>query len=363
MIDLSLQILNWYNQNKRDLPWRDTSDPYKIWISEVILQQTRVEQGLSYYLRFVQRWPDVEQLATASEQEVLKMWQGLGYYSRARNLLAAAKQVLHDYNGVFPKTVAELQKLKGIGEYTAAAIASIAFEKPVPVIDGNVYRVISRIFDVENPIDTPQGKKHFKALADSLLDKKCPGNFNQALMEFGALQCIPKSPDCEICPLQSICLAFERKKVDQLPVKVNKIKVRKRFLNYFVLIGQLESQCFTFLRHRKAGDVWQGLYDFPCIETSEKKELHELENEAFFQNIKAIAQEVKPLPGLRKHVLTHQQLMVSFYVVKCKSGFEVLKNNSLSLVSQTELVNYPMPRLIDRFLQDNESLFDNCNKN
>lgn len=363
MIDLSSQILNWYNHNKRDLPWRATSDPYKIWISEVILQQTRVEQGLSYYLRFVERWPDVEQLAEASEQEVLKMWQGLGYYSRARNMLAAAKQILRDYNGGFPQTAAELKKLKGIGEYTAAAIASIAFEEAVPVIDGNVYRVISRIFDVEIPIDSSQGKKHFKELAENLLIKTNPGDFNQALMEFGALQCIPKSPDCEICPLQRSCLAFERKKVDQLPVKANKIKVRKRFLNYFVLIGQLDSDCYTFLRHRKAGDVWQGLYDFPCIETSEKKDLHELENEAFFQSIKAIVQEVKPLPGLHKHVLTHQHLMASFYVVKCKSGFEVLKNNSLSLVSQTELGNYPMPRLIDRFLHENETLFDNCNKN
>ena len=363
MIDLSSQILNWYNHNKRDLPWRATSDPYKIWISEVILQQTRVEQGLSYYLRFVKRWPDVEQLAEASEQEVLKMWQGLGYYSRARNMLAAAKQILRDYNGVFPQTAAELKKLKGIGEYTAAAIASIAFEEAVPVIDGNVYRVISRIFDVEIPIDSSQGKKYFKELAENLLIKTNPGDFNQALMEFGALQCIPKSPDCEICPLQRSCLAFERKKVDQLPVKANKIKVRKRFLNYFVLIGQLDSDCYTFLRHRKAGDVWQGLYDFPCIETSEKKDLYELENEAFFQSIKAIVQEVKPLPGLHKHVLTHQHLMASFYVVKCKSGFEVLKNNSLSLVSQTELGNYPMPRLIDRFLHENETLFDNCNKN
>ncbi len=363
MIDLSSKILNWYNQNKRDLPWRDTSDPYRIWISEVILQQTRVEQGLEYYVRFVKRWPDVKHLAAASEQEVLKMWQGLGYYSRARNMLAAAKQIMLDHNGVFPKTAAELQKLKGIGDYTAAAIASIAFNEPVAVIDGNVYRVLSRLFEVEIPIDIPQGKRHFKALAANLLDKSFPGDFNQALMEFGALQCTPKSPDCENCPLQSLCLAFEHKKVDQLPAKKHKIKIRKRFLNYFILIGHLKSQCYTFLRHRKSGDVWQGLYDFPCIETSEKKEMHELENEALFQRIKAIAQEVKPLPGIKKHILTHQHLMASFYVVKCKSGFEGLKNNSLSLVSQTELGNYPMPRLIDRFLQDNESLFDNCNKN
>ncbi|MDY0085256.1 MAG: A/G-specific adenine glycosylase [Bacteroidales bacterium] len=360
MNPVSAALLIWYKNNKRILPWREITDPYHIWISEVILQQTRVNQGVDYYLRFVEQWPDVKQLASASEQEVLKMWQGLGYYSRARNMLVAAQEIVNKYNGLFPRSADELKKLKGIGDYTAAAISSIAFDEPVAVIDGNVFRVLSRLFNEETPIDSSAAKTTFRMLADSLLDKSNPGEFNQAIMEFGALHCVPKNPDCRTCPLQDSCLAFALKKVDQLPVKKNKIKIRKRFLHYFIFLQKEQQQCFTLLKHRGSGDVWQGLYDFPCIESDRILSIAELDHEQLFTAIKTVATEIIPFPGIRKHILTHQHLTAKFYVVKCKNGFEHLKNNSLSLVSQTELGNYPLPRLIDQFLHENENLFDNC---
>jgi A/G-specific adenine glycosylase len=360
MNPISLQILHWYEQNKRDLPWRQTVDPYKIWISEIILQQTRVDQGVKYYQRFVEKWPDVSKLAAASEQEVLKMWQGLGYYSRARNMLFAAKQIMEAYEGNFPKTATKLKSLKGIGDYTAAAIASIAFNEAIPVIDGNVYRVLSRIYSEETPIDSHAAKKVFRALADDLLVKTKAGDFNQAIMEFGALHCRPKNPDCASCPLSDACLAFAGNKVEQLPVKSKRVKIRKRFLNYFILSGKWHDECHTVLRYRYEGDVWQGLYDFPCIETSQQTELDDMKNEAFYRTISDLAEEIIPVEGIRKHVLTHQHLMARFYLVKCKNGFERLKNNSLSLVSQSKIGEYPLPRLIDQFLTDNENIFDNC---
>ncbi|MDY0075706.1 MAG: A/G-specific adenine glycosylase [Bacteroidales bacterium] len=354
-------LLNWFSKHKRDLPWRNFPTPYHIWLSEIILQQTRVDQGLAYYIKFVDRWPDVQQLAAADEQEVLKMWQGLGYYSRARNLLTAAKQLVNQYDGRFPNQFTEIKKLKGVGDYTAAAIASIAFNQPVPVIDGNVFRVLSRLFAVDEPIDTSAGKKTFQLLAAELLDHDNPGDYNQAIMEFGALQCTPKNPDCENCPLRDHCLAFAQNRVNQLPVKIGKVKVRKRFLNYFVIYGKYQQKCYTLLRYRENGDVWQGLYDFPCIETAAPVSLEELGQEDFLKRLKAVALAIRQQGGTVKHILTHQQLFATFYIVHCKDGFEELKNKSLSLVAQSELGNYPLPRLIDRFLLENKNIFINCN--
>lgn len=354
-------LLNWYKNHKRELPWRSSPTPYHVWLSEIILQQTRVDQGLAYYNKFVERWPNVFQLAAANEQEVLKMWQGLGYYSRARNLLSAANQLVQKYDGRFPDQVAEIKKLKGVGDYTAAAIASIAFNQPVPVIDGNVFRVISRLFAVDEPIDTAAGKKTFQILAEELLDTEKPGDYNQAIMEFGALQCTPKNPDCQNCPLREHCLASAKNLVNQLPVKIGKVSVRKRFLNYFVIDGKHKNECYTLLRYRENGDVWQGLYDFPCIETVAPASLEEIGEDNFLKRLKAVAIDIRQLGGTVKHVLTHQQLFATFYVVHCTEEFEQLKNKSLSLVAQSELGNYPLPRLIDRFLLENKNIFENCN--
>ena len=225
MTDFNLLITNWYRQNKRDLPWRLTTDPYKIWLSEIILQQTRVDQGLSYYLKFVKEFPTIQALANASEQQVLALWQGLGYYSRARNLHFTAKTISNELNGKFPNSFTSLKKLKGIGDYTAAAIASFSYNEITPVVDGNVYRVLSRVFNIATPIDSSQGKKLFYELAGELISKENPGEFNQSIMEFGALWCKPQNPKCEDCPLQENCLAFENDTVKLLPVKDKKIKI------------------------------------------------------------------------------------------------------------------------------------------
>ena len=235
MHPFSQKIIFWYEHNKRDLPWRNTRDPYLIWLSEIILQQTRVDQGMSYYLKFVGEFPTVKQLAKADNEKVMKLWQGLGYYSRARNLHTTAKIILLEHKGVFPKEFETILALKGVGEYTAAAIASFAYNKPYAVVDGNVYRVLSRVFDISTPIDSTQGKKEFNHLAGELLDKNKPAIYNQAIMEFGAMQCKPINPYCAVCPLNTMCLAYSKKLVAELPVKSKKTKVRDRYFNYIVL--------------------------------------------------------------------------------------------------------------------------------
>ena len=233
---LSELILSWYRENKRDLPWRDTFDPYNIWLSEIILQQTRVVQGVPYYEKFLENFPTIKHLANATEIEVLKLWQGLGYYSRARNLHATSKAVVEKFGGKFPNNYSELLALKGIGDYTASAIASICFDEPRAVVDGNVYRVLSRYFGVETPINRSKGIKYFKELATSVMDADHIRDYNQGIMEFGALQCVPKSPDCSNCPLSGSCMALQKNLVDQLPVKLGKTKVRKRYFNYLVVL-------------------------------------------------------------------------------------------------------------------------------
>src|ERR1041385_985871 len=256
-MDFSQILLSWYARNRRDLPWRKTRDPYKIWLSEVILQQTRVQQGLPYYLAFVKKCPDVKKLAAAPEDEVVKLWQGLGYYSRARNLHAAAKMVVKDFAGKFPGNYEDLRKLKGIGDYTAAAIASLSFDERKAVVDGNVYRVLSRIFGIEDAIDSTVGKKIFSELANELISQKFPADHNKAIMEFGALQCVPKNPDCKNCPFVLHCYAQKKKIIHLFPLKSKKTKITDRFFYYLVI----RHKGHIYIKQRTGKDIWKGLFD------------------------------------------------------------------------------------------------------
>ena len=278
-------LIQWYLRNKRDLPWRNTTNPYPIWLSEIMLQQTRVAQGMPYFLSFTAAFPTVFDLAKADEEQVLKLWQGLGYYSRARNLHKTAQYVADELSGVFPVTYKELLQLKGIGEYTAAAIASFSYNEVVPVVDGNVFRVLSRYFDVETDIAAASAKKEFAALAFELMPKDNPAIFNQAIMEFGALQCVPKSPNCGICVFNESCAALQKNKVDQLPVKSKKLKVRNRFFNYLVVNDENEN---TIIQKRTDKGIWHNLYEFPLIETEKVEDFdcitERIQKEFFINN-------------------------------------------------------------------------------
>ena len=336
------KILTWYEENKRTLPWRGTRDPYKIWLSEIMLQQTRVVQGTPYYLKFISNYPKVHDLANASEEEVLKLWQGLGYYSRARNLHATAKMVVNVYGGNFPDTYKELLSLKGVGDYTASAISSICFDRPEPVVDGNVYRVLARYFGVDLPINSTEGVKYFKKLAREVMDTGNIRDYNQGIMEFGAIQCSPKNPNCNVCPLNESCVALQKNKVDQLPVKLKKTKVRNRYFNYVVFMSQDEK---TILEQRKGKGIWQNLWQFPLIES--EKELLDAE---FLKNVKGLDYEIS-ITSVDKfnaspivHKLSHQHLYTTFWIVQVKSD---LKEG----VSMTEVQKYPVPVLIADFLK------------
>ena len=333
------KILLWYAGNRRELPWRDTRDPYRIWISEIILQQTRVSQGYDYFMRFMQKFPDVASLASAPEDDVMRMWQGLGYYSRARNLHAAAKSM----HGVFPKTYEEVRALKGVGDYTAAAICSFAYNMPYAVVDGNVYRVLARYFGVEVPIDSTEGKKLFTSMAQDNLDASCPSDYNQAMMDFGALQCTPQSPNCLLCPLVETCVAYREGMVDALPVKQQKLAVKTRYFHYlWVKAGK-----YTFIHKRTDKDIWQNLYELPLIESD-----HQLSFSELLQAIKPfLASGETPQISLIKqgvkHVLTHRIIMADFYEVilppDTRSFFIYYK------VEADSLTNYAFPRLITLF--------------
>ena len=345
-MDFSAIIIDWYHQNKRDLPWRDTQNPYFIWLSEIILQQTRVDQGMPYYLRFRDTFPTVKHLAKADEEQVLKLWQGLGYYSRARNLHTTAKIVLKDYKGVFPRTYEDVLKLKGIGEYTAAAIVSFAFNIPRPVVDGNVFRVLSRLFGIETPIDSGKGKNEFYELAGKLLDEDRPAEFNQAIMEFGAVQCIPKNPNCDNCPFNQYCIALNTKKVELLPVKSKKTKQRNRFLNYIV-INQGD---YTYLNKRTGNDIWKNLYDFPVIETQKAISENKLIQSKHWQDLfKEKTYVLKTVSPEYKHVLTHQKIYARFFEIDLpsdrKDGFGNFKK-----IPKKDLTGYAIPKLIDNYL-------------
>ena len=321
-------LLKWFSENGRQLPWRETRDPYAIWLSEIILQQTRIQQGMAYWERFMQRWPRVEDLARATEDEVLRMWQGLGYYSRARNLHTAARQILA--LGHFPCTLDEIKALKGVGDYTAAAIGSIAFDLPAAVVDGNVYRVLARHFGIDTPINTTEGKHNFTALAQELLPPKQASAFNQAMMDFGAIQCTPQSPRCLLCPLQETCVALREGRVEGLPVKLKKLQVKTRRLTYVYI----RCQGMTAIHRRGEGDIWQGLWE-------------------------PLLYEDAPLPPfcgkltlLRKgvrHVLTHRILLADFYLLECDERPSL--PSDFVWIGEQDIENYGVPRLVELLLE------------
>ncbi|MCM0314510.1 A/G-specific adenine glycosylase [Bacteroides fragilis] len=341
--NFSNTIEKWYQEYKRELPWRESADPYVIWISEIILQQTRVVQGYDYFMRFMKRFPDVATLAQADEDEVMKYWQGLGYYSRARNLHAAAKSM----NGVFPKTYPEVRALKGVGDYTAAAICSFAYNMPYAVVDGNVYRVLSRYLGIDTPIDSTEGKKLFAAVADELLDKKNPALYNQAIMDFGAIQCSPQSPNCMFCPLASGCSALAGGMVAQLPVKQHKTKTTNRYFNYiYVRMG-----AYTLINKRTGNDIWKNLFEFPLIETPEA--VSEEEFPALPEFRAMFAEGETPIVCLVcrdvKHVLSHRVIYANFYMVDLPENSQSF--TSYQKIKADELEQYAVSRLVHAFIE------------
>lgn len=346
LIAFSNELIGWYRNNKRALPWRNTTDAYLIWLSEIILQQTRVEQGMPYYLRFSEKYPNVKSFALASEDDILRLWQGLGYYSRGRNMLKTAKKVMEDFNGEFPIAYADLIFLTGIGEYTAAAISSFSSNEARAVVDGNVYRLLSRYFGIDTPINTGTGKKQFQKIADELLDHKNAGEHNQAMIEFGALQCKPKNPLCESCPFVASCYAYQHKKIQDLPVKLKKLKIRERYFYYFIIRKGKE----ILIKRRDNSDIWAGLHDLPAIEFSESTPFDQLlthpDFSAWFDE-KAI---IHYISNEIKHILTHQRLFARFvYIENFKE--EELKDSGYFWVNINDLEQYGQPKLIFEFLK------------
>ncbi len=344
-MQFSNSLVQWYLQNKRDLPWRDTINPYQIWLSEIILQQTRVAQGLPYFISFINAFPTVFDLANAEEDQVLKLWQGLGYYSRARNLHATAKYVAHELNGIFPDNYKELLKLKGIGEYTAAAIASFSYNEPVAVLDGNVYRVLSRYFNMDNDISDTKTKKVFQTLAQEVLLKDNPAIFNQAIMEFGALQCVPKNPDCESCVLSNSCAALQYNKVAQLPVKSKKTKVTPKYFNYLILKDITDK---FIVQKREGKGIWENLYEFPLFETAELMAPEVIEKQLIQMDF--FGQKAKEIILLNseiiKHKLSHQHLFIRFFLME----FDVELPDSKGF---EEIKKLPFPIVIHNFMLSN----------
>jgi A/G-specific adenine glycosylase len=342
------QLVQWYQTNKRQLPWRSTSDAYIIWLSEIILQQTRVEQGLPYFNRFLENYPDVASFAAADEDDILKLWQGLGYYSRGRNMLKTARMVNELYDGKFPETYEQLIKLKGIGQYTAAAIASFSANEAKAVVDGNVYRVLARYFGIYEPINSSKGQKTFQLLADDLLDRQRPGQHNQAMMEFGAMLCKPKNPCCDICPVRLGCYAYANNAVADLPVKLNKLKIRERFFNYFLI-----TDGDTILMNKRDDkDIWANMYDLPLIETSSLLDMEELVllpqvKEFFGGDIKMAAP-----PVVKKHVLTHQRLYVRLITLQ---NVPVKLKEDWFFTPVDDMKKLAIPRIVFLFL---EGIFD-----
>ncbi len=345
MNDFLGKIYNWYTLNKRQLPWRNTSDPYKIWLSEIILQQTRVAQGTIYYIRFINFFPTIFQLANAKEDKILKLWQGLGYYSRARNLHFTARYIVEKFGGTFPADYNTILSLKGIGNYTAGAISSIAFDLPYPAVDGNIYRFLSRYFGIDIPIDSAKGRKEFLKLAQKLVPLKNAGFHNQALMEFGALQCTPKSPDCWNCPVSVNCFAYNNKLIKILPIKTKKTKQSKRYF-YFYYIN---NKYFTYLEKRVAKDIWENLYQFPLLET--KKELTEIE---LLKTIPEFASKgkinIKSISDQKKHILSHQIIYARLIEIEIRN----LNNLRMmfSRVNKKDIYKFAVPRLVERFIKD-----------
>jgi A/G-specific adenine glycosylase len=348
VLDFHEKLTYWYVHNHRALLWRQTTDPYKIWLSEIILQQTRVAQGTPYYERFVAEYPTVFDLAAADERDVLRLWQGLGYYSRARNMHYTAKQIVNDFEGEFPRTATELSKLKGLGNYTAAAIASFSFGEVAPAIDGNVYRVLSRLFGVFTDILSNDGKKEFALLSSRLISREDPATYNQAMIEFGALQCVPVSPNCSVCPFAQLCYAYKFNMQSGLPVKAKKASVRKRYFNYFIFkqgdrIGMQE---------RSARDIWKGLYDFPMIESeSDIESPDDLTGNEFVSSILQVG-VISQIPKLYTHLLTHQRLNVRFWWVNIPESKLISLPSHVSFYTPDEVHDLPKPILIDTVLKE-----------
>lgn len=345
-MSFSSKILEWYGQNKRSLPWRKTTDPYHIWLSEIILQQTRVAQGTPYYLKFINAFPSVEHLAKAKEEEVLKLWQGLGYYSRARNLHAAAKMVVKEYNSVFPDNYKELLNLKGVGDYTASAISSICFNEAQAVVDGNVYRVLARYYGIVTPINSTDGIKYFKTLAQKVMNVTSIRDYNQGIMEFGAIQCKPKNPLCSNCPLNESCVALQKGIVQELPVKIKKTKIRNRYFNYLVPIYKdALGVNFTKLQKREGKGIWQNLWEFPLLESTTILNRDDITNR-YTEIINELSHveiiQYNDLPIV--HKLSHQNLHTIFWIINTNNEFDG------KIAAQT-IVEYPVPVLIDDFIK------------
>jgi A/G-specific adenine glycosylase len=335
-------LLSWYLQHKRDLPWRNTTDPYPIWLSEIMLQQTRVAQGLPYFMSFMDAFPTVFDLAKADEEQVLKLWQGLGYYSRARNMHQTAKIIAHDFNGIFPNNYHDLLQLKGIGQYTAAAIASLAFNEAVPVVDGNVFRVLARYLNVETDIGSAAAKKEFTALAQELMPNDNPAQFNQAIMEFGALQCVPKNPNCSQCVLNSSCAALQKGTVSLLPIKLKKTKVTNRYINYIVL---LDPAHHTLINKRTEKGIWHNLYEFPCIETETEMDFASVNHLILEQFQDYNIESVVPFnPSTIIHKLSHLKLHINFFSVGVN---QEIPNG----ITTEEIKKYPFPIVIYNFIE------------
>lgn len=341
MDGLGADLLRWYAIHKRELPWRVSRDSYAIWLSEIILQQTRIDQGLSYYLKFIEKYPTVHDLADANEDEVLKLWQGLGYYSRARNLHETARTITGVFKGKFPENYGELIRLKGVGEYTAAAIISISFNQPYAVVDGNVFRFLSRLYGITTPVNTPAGKKEFSRLANAIMDRKNPGEYNQAIMEFGALYCTPKNPGCYTCIFNDRCVAFKNGSVGDLPVKKGKQKIRARYFNYLLI----RDHDHIYIRKRTDNDIWKNLYEFPLIETEDK--INSLENHlTSLLGHKEI--EVHRITNWKRQILSHQCIYYRFIYIQGHDKNYQLPH--LLKVDKKDILNFAVPKPIEKEL-------------
>ena len=332
----SEKLIEWYRVNKRNLPWRLTKQPYKIWVSEIILQQTRIEQGEKYYYAFLEKYPNISELAKTNDEELLKVWEGLGYYSRALNMLKASRVVLNNYKGIFPSNYDDLIKLPGIGDYTASAISSICNNEVQPVVDGNVFRFLSRMFKIDLPIDKLKTKTYFKKLGFKLIDVVNPGDFNQAMMDYGSMVCRPKKFQCHKCLFSGNCKAFNSNTVMLYPFKEKRIKIKHRFLNYIFIITNDRK---TLIKKRNGNGIWKNLYEFPLIETKKESSVNEIIKELDFRDLKFISEKKI------KHKLTHQQLNISFFTFK-------VSNFDDDLTDIKALSNYPFPRPINKFISE-----------
>ena len=342
---IAKKIVSWYSKNARSLPWRETKDPYLIWLSEIILQQTTVKQGTDYYLKFAERYPNVRQLAVAPIDDVLKLWQGLGYYSRARNLHFAAQQIMETHGGVFPNTYDEIIKLKGVGPYTAAAISSFAYDLSYPVVDGNVIRFMSRLYGIQKAVDLGPTKKEIESKAKALIQTQRPEVFNQAVMEFGALQCVPKNPNCNSCPLKKQCQANKLNIVSQIPFKLKKIKKKNRFFKFAFIV---DANNHTYIQKRHEKDIWQGLYQFPLEENLEVNDaLPKLKS----LELEIIRTEVV-VSKVYKQPLTHQNIHAQFYKIYTNKILSNQGNETYKYIDVKDLNNYAWPKIIDLYFND-----------